>query len=207
MRAILAVALSVFAMSSAGLANQSHVALVVGNGLYDHMSDLPNAERDAELMARMFERLGYHTTLVTNASRAQMLDVLTNLRKDSEHASQVIFYFSGHGFQSDGHSALLFRGANPSNAANPKQMLRLDTVFRAVSDKPRQKIFFLDTCQTDLQADTSSSFWQTDEVTAGSYVAYASQPGRASYDGSGPVSPFARALACSWPNPVSRFHS
>lgn len=193
LRILVCIALWAASVSPA-IAQHSHVALVIGNGDYQEVADLPNAARDAQAMALMLQRLGYQTTLITNADRRRMIMALAQLRVASQNASQVVVFFSGHGAQVQGQGMLLGRNV-PAEAADLNAFaVSVDVVLRAVSDKPRQKIVLLDACRTPVLYNQAMLSAPTAAIQAGSYIAFASQPGSPAFDGRGALSPFTEAL-------------
>lgn len=195
MRSLFVAILIYVAAAAPGLARYSHVALIVGNSAYDHVPNLPNAVRDAALVARTFQKLGYHTRFVKDADRNELMRALVAFRIDAQFASQAVFYFSGHGVRVGGSSLMVLRGVQPDGRHLGLTSVPLNTVLQAISDKPRQKIVFWDACQTSpLQGPVPVRF-APDTVTAETIVAFAAQPGSVAYDGAGKAGPFARAIA------------
>ena len=59
-------------MRAARSAEGKRVALVVGNGAYSNVPELPNPPNDASDLAAALGRLGFAVTLLTNASFEEM---------------------------------------------------------------------------------------------------------------------------------------
>lgn len=74
-------------------------ALVIGNNKYMFLQDLVAAENDAKRVASALKDLcGFRISLLLNASRADIILALNNLRSSlTEHDNLLIFY-AGHGF-------------------------------------------------------------------------------------------------------------
>ncbi|TCL01144.1 caspase domain-containing protein [Shimia isoporae] len=183
-----------FGWNASALSQESHVALLVGISNYDYLDDLQNASRDAHVLAIEFERLGYETKLVTNPSRAEMLRALAELRIRASEASQVVIYIAGHGVQIGAQNYVLLRDARAFEGGWQAGSVSLPTIFKAVSDKPRQKIVFWDACRVPAVLQPATSRHGRNNIPAGSYVAYAAQPGFAAFDGFDGNSPFTAAL-------------
>lgn len=175
-------------------ADAPRTALIIGISDYDQAPDLPNAVPDARAVADRFRDLGYDTHLVLNPDRQQLLQSLARLRLASAKAAQVVIYFSGHGTTLDGESYLFPRDADPQSDRMQDAALPLRVLIRAVSDRPRQKIIFLDACREPPLARTGSDAPQAAPPPAGLFIAYAAQPGEIAYDGAGAHSPFSAAL-------------
>ncbi len=193
-------------------AQASHVALVVGNSRYENGPDLPNAATDARVVAQVFSKLGYQTLLLQDATRADMMIALANLRITASDASQVVIYFSGHGVQTSGESYLLMRDTTMEWNHITQDAVPISTLVRAISDQPRQKIILIDACRESPLKDAgvvvpSGQLF----APAGLLVAYSAQPGASRFlIVVGEVSPFhsgiGRAVGPSQHNLLSKFY-
>ncbi len=56
---------------------ERHIALIIGNGDYDTLADLPNAPNDAQLVDTFFRSVGYETDLLDNADFEDLADALS----------------------------------------------------------------------------------------------------------------------------------
>ena len=84
------------------------IALCVGNDSYgEGMSSLPNCVADATAIAARVERVGFETTLLTNADRSQIMREVRAVSKRPVDGAINLFYFSGHGAEYDGAHYLL----------------------------------------------------------------------------------------------------
>ena len=73
-------------------------ALVIGNNDYKFLRDLKTAINDAEAVAKLLqERYNFKVTLLKNASEADIIGALTNLRRDLSTTDNLIIYYAGHG--------------------------------------------------------------------------------------------------------------
>lgn len=176
-------------------AGPSRTALVIGVGHYDHGPDLANAASDARQIAMRLNGLGYHTRLVIDPDRQQLLHALARLRLESADATQTLIYFSGHGASLGGESSLFLRDTQMRQDRMNTTSLPLRVVIRAVSDKPRQKIILLDACRENpLASSANIAAAPPTAAPAGLFIGYAAQPGQIAYDGAGATSPFTAAL-------------
>lgn len=190
-------------MSGMAFAQASHVALVVGNSRYDKGPDLPNASTDSRVVAQVFRKLGYQTLLLQDATRADMMIALANLRISARNASQVVIYFSGHGVQTSAESYLLMRDTTMAWRHIANEAVSVSTMVRAVSDQPRQKIILIDACRESPLSDAGPvTLSGRIFAPAGLLVAYSAQPGQVAFDGRDDVSPFTRALVQQLAGPV-----
>ncbi len=209
----------VAAHSPAGFdyARAPKVALVIGNGDYKAWPRLRNAPADAELMARTFTRLGYRTELLRNADRATFNQALGRLTDALRQGGVALFYFAGHGVQSQRVNYLLPVGAGAFDAARlPAEALPVDELLRQLRLSGAQaSLVLLDACRDDpgetvakggapvrWRGAAVEGFATPGRVAPGMLVAYATQPGERAQDGQDGHSPFAAALARWLPEPA-----
>lgn len=77
-----------------------YFAVVIGNNHYPHpkMSNLRTAVRDAEAVASILRvEYGYQVVPLINASRDEIYDTLTSLRKKLTQKDNILIYYAGHG--------------------------------------------------------------------------------------------------------------
>ena len=76
-----------------------NVALVIGNDVYKYVPPLKTAVSDARAVwAVLRDRYGFEATLLTNASRAQILAALSSYRRTLGSGSSLLIYYAGHGY-------------------------------------------------------------------------------------------------------------
>ena len=109
--ALLAVALS---WSTASYANK-RVALVIGNGAYKNVANLPNPPKDAEAIAALLRNVGFDVVQGTDLTRTGMTDTLRKFAGEAENADVAVFFYAGHGLQLDGKNYLLPIDSNPKS--------------------------------------------------------------------------------------------
>ncbi len=82
------------------------LALVIGNGNYDKgFGKLEKPGTDAERMAELFRSFGYQVTLQKDiAEKKDFADVVNSFAKSVTAGSEVLIYYSGHGFSGEGAS-------------------------------------------------------------------------------------------------------
>lgn len=203
MRAILGLMLAVMVLAAGALRAEPRIALVIGNGGYKAVGALPNPVRDAELIAQRLESLGFVVTMVPDSDLAGMQAAISafgrQLREAGEEATGL-FYYAGHGVQSFGRNYLLPVDAALTDAADLSLVaVEAEAVLRQMaSARNRTNIFILDACRNNPFPD-SVGFGETGlaemNAPAGTYIAYATSPGRVALDGEGDNSPFTAALA------------
>jgi hypothetical protein len=182
----------------------SRVALVIGNGAYQHVSRLDNPANDARLVARTLQGLGFE--LIGNAPQldldeAALSRVVRDFGNALPGADVALFYYAGHGVQVRGANYLVPIGANPVKEADVDfQMFDANLVLRQMeSAGTRLNIVILDACRNNpfggrgLRA-TGSGLARM-EAPQGTLISFATQPGNVALDGKNGNSPYSLALA------------
>lgn len=172
------------------------VALCIGISEYLDFPDLPSARPDAALIGNTLAGLGFHASLVSNPTHNDILLALAKFRLIAEGADLAVVYVAAHGFMHGGQSHVI-----PQDGARADGHPRYATIpeavmLQAISDQPRQKVLFLDTCR-ELPNGHPIASVPMDAGTpyrAGVHVGYATQPNAPAFDGDQGHSPFAMAL-------------
>ena len=106
--AILALACAVLLPPPAAAAeNSDRVALVIGNSDYGHLPSLINPLNDARGMAAALWEAGFETIELIDANREQMLAGIAAFSRRLNEGTDAVFYYAGHGVQSQGANFLL----------------------------------------------------------------------------------------------------
>jgi uncharacterized caspase-like protein len=75
------------------------VALLIGNDHYKYVTPLETAVNDARAIEIVLhDRYGFETTLLTDASRGQILAALSLYRRTLNSESSLLIYYAGHGY-------------------------------------------------------------------------------------------------------------
>lgn len=181
-------------------AAEGRVALVIGNEAYEHAPPLQTPVRDAQDVARSLRELGFDVTVLTDAGPDVFEAVLSTFAAKAATAETVLFYYSGHAFQTGGINRLVPVSAaldDPAQAA--AQTLALDDIARRLKPAAGQLLIFLDACRTNplpgAEGGPSAGLAQYDGGT-GTFVAFATAPGQVAWDkgADGENSPFTGAL-------------
>ena len=73
-------------------------ALVIGNNSYAHLTNLKTATIDAVTVAKILEEnYGFSTTLLVDATRAEIIDSLARFRARLKFNDNLLIYYAGHG--------------------------------------------------------------------------------------------------------------
>jgi uncharacterized caspase-like protein len=174
-------------------------ALVIGNSSYAHAEPLPNSASDAAAMAEALEALGFTVFKGVDLTGERFAGLIDEFEEAASDADTVVFYYAGHGFELNGSNHLapidaVLRDRTRINA----ETLALADIVERIHRRARQTIAFLDTCRNDplppgIRYDQSEAMAELD-IGAGTFIAFATQPGGVSYDGTGASSPFTEAL-------------
>lgn len=74
-------------------------ALIIGNNAYRHLPRLATAVNDARGLADLLQTdYGFKVTLLTNATRQQMIDALDQMRRTLTEQDNLLIYYAGHGW-------------------------------------------------------------------------------------------------------------
>ena len=197
--AALSVLLSVWA-NAAGAAER--VALVIGNGDYDHVASLANPRNDAEAVGDAFERLGYTVTRLMNADYDELRKGLSGFKQAARGKEVAVVFYAGHGIGVAGSNFLVPVDAELGYAdAVEDEAIPLDRLMSAVGNTRHLGLVILDACRNNpfvakMKGETRSidRGLARVETTGKTMVAYAAKHGKTADDGSGAHSPYTEAL-------------
>ena len=181
------------------------IALVVGNGAYEHTVPLDNPRNDAADMARALQGLGFAVIEGLDLDKDAFEGKLREFARAARGADAALFFYAGHGLQVDGENYLV-----PIDARLTEEVdLDLEALeLRAFLKQMRSpaNLVFLDACRDNpLAQDLARSMGASRstavgrglgrvDTSGGTLIAYATQPGNVALDGKGRNSPFTGAL-------------
>lgn len=203
MRWVILTILSVFL--GLGASAEERIALVIGNGAYQTTGwQLANPANDAHLIGASLEQVGFDVDLVVNATEDEMEDAFARygarLRAAGPEAVGL-FYFAGHGVQSQGYNYLLPVDANARTEQDIwAQAPRLGQALQYVRDAGNGVNFvILDACRNNplpsANRSAGSSGLAPVARARGLLISYSTEPGFVAADGAGNNSPYTEALA------------
>ena len=175
-------------------------ALVVGNGGYRHIEPLRNPVPDAEGVAAALTALGFRVLIGTDLGHSEFRKLLDEFVRDSSGASEVLFYYAGHGFQLGNVNRLVPVDASLlSRNLIDTETVSLNDVIKAIKITGRRSVILLDACRNNPLPAALRQPGDGDglaEIDTGQdlFVAFATQPGNVALDGKGRHSPFTKAL-------------
>jgi len=186
---------------------ERRVALVIGNGAYEHATPLPNPANDARAMASALRRLGFEVLAGFDLDKIGMDGLLLDFADQLEGADVALVFYAGHGLQVSGENYLV-----PVNGRLQKasrlwyETVPLGTVMDVLEDEERINLVFLDACRNNPLAQTLKRGMGRARSSAvgrglaeirsgvGTLIVFATSPGEVAADGAGDHSPFTAAL-------------
>ena len=187
---------------------QPRIALVIGNSDYRQSGwDLPNPVKDADLISQTLQQIGFEVVEVKNATEDEMevafQDYGERLKAAGTDAIGV-FYYAGHGVQSEGLNYLVPVDANARTEQDLwRQAPRLGDALQYINSAGNSVNFvILDACRNNplpsASRDLSGGLAPVGRAR-GLLIAYATEPGFTAFDGENQHSPFTEALAAVLP--------
>ena len=191
--------------SSGGVGRR--VALVIGNGAYEHVPALKNPRNDAEDMAAALRDVGFEVVAGTDLDRAAFYERIGEFTERARGAEAALFYYAGHGMQLSGANYLLPVDATQRSEWTLKgTAVKLQEVLANMGGAAR--LVFLDACRDNPFLEGIAGGGRSSAASrgltrvasdspgsdGGMFIAYATAPGAVAADGDGRNSPFTAAL-------------
>ena len=133
-------------------ATSSKEALLIANNDYTRLPQLSNPVSDGKILGETLRNLGFRVTLLTNASREDMLDAIQGFeeRLRSSHGI-AFFHYGGHGIQVDGSNYLIPANADISDNRKLKtRAVDLEEVMTSLDEAGADaNIIVLDACRNN----------------------------------------------------------
>lgn len=182
------------------------VALVIGNGNYAAVAQLPNPGRDAEKIAETLRNVGFTSVTVANDLTHDTFNAtLRKFAREADTADWAVVYYAGHGIEVNNTNYLIPVDASLTVDRDLEfEAVPLDRVVRSVEGAKKLRIVILDACRenpfdTKMQRTTSTRSVSRGlarvEPEGGTLIAYAAKAGEVALDGDSDNSPFVLALA------------
>ena len=192
--------LSLLLSHSIGYAKQAKLALVIGNSRYA-TARLPNPTNDAKALATKLRDLGFEVMQGTDQNQRQMKSLIEKFGQKLQQQKGVgLFFYAGHGIQSQGKNYLIPIGSNIQREAN----LAYDAIDigRVLSEMQyagnNLNIVILDACRNNPLSRSFRSakrgMARLTNTPTDLLIAYATAPDQVANDGKGRHSPYTQAL-------------
>ncbi len=172
--------------------NSARYALVIGNWNYTELGYLKNPRNDAEDMAAALKDLGFDVTTLLDASLVTMEESIERLEEKLSSSSEAIglFYYAGHGVQSEGINYLIPSDARiPSDTYLKTKALSLQSVLDNLRKAHNKlNIVIIDACRDNPYQWARSGTRGLSVVNSqpvGSIVVFATSAGDIALDGDG----------------------
>jgi len=171
---------------------ERRTALVIGNSAYKN-APLRNPVNDARAMAATLRSLGLEVIHLENASQAVMEDALNALGRQLAKGGVGLFYYAGHGVQSEGRNYLIPVQATLTRESDlAQQAVDASAVLERMEQANNDlNIVILDACRNNPFAKKLRSGkggpggLAAMQAPKGSLIAFATSPGSVASDGSG----------------------
>jgi TPR repeat protein len=210
LRALVAAAMAVAAVHllaaapAAAQGDEVRVALVIGNGAYEAVPELPNPPNDAADIAEALGQVGFDVTHLDDLDGAGMRRALRDFEDKVAGADIALVYYAGHGIEVNGQNFLIPTDAELARDTHVEdEAVPLDRVMTAVESAAKLRIVLLDACRNNPFAKKMErSVGKRSigrglarvEPTGATLVAYAAKEGTTADDGEERNSPYAAAL-------------
>ena len=168
---------------------EPRVALVIGNSKYAD-APLKNPRNDASDMAEALDDAGFHVILKVDSDARGMTDAIREFGQRIQKGGVGVFYYAGHALQVKGQNYLLPVNSDiksedevPFEAVDASRVL---AKMEAAGN--RVNIMILDACRNNPFARSFRSSVRglaKMDAARGTFVAYATSPGRVAADGDG----------------------
>ncbi len=181
------------------------VALVIGNGQYQGVTQLANPVNDARDVADKLRALGFTVVDGYDLGKRQMEQTIGEFSDQLDSAEAGVFYYAGHGIAVAGRNFIVPVDANLSAPAKLKfESISIDDLVELMKASTPVNVLILDACRnnpfgrgpaiTTRGATDATSGLAAANSYAGAYTVYSAQDGAVALDGEGRNSPFATAL-------------
>ncbi len=183
---------------------QERIALIIGNSSYGiEIGRLQNPVNDAMLMSKTLRAKGFEVMEVLDADQRQMKRSIRDFIAKLDRAGPTgvgLFFFAGHGIQTDGTNYLIPVGAQIRDEADMEiEAVAADDILEDMEAAANGvNILVLDACRNNPFSKGFRSLTRGlayMDAPIGSLVAYSTAPGRTATDGLGANSPYTEALA------------
>ncbi|MFW5500736.1 MULTISPECIES: caspase family protein [unclassified Maridesulfovibrio] len=188
-------AISVMLLSASDCLAQKRLALLIGNSAYSKIGALKNPVNDVVAMNRSLKKAGFDVMVVKNADRNTMGRAIDDFGRKLKSYDVGLFYFSGHGLQVNGINYLCPLGMSVQGQSDVQyEAIDAGKVLAKMEDAGNSmNIVILDACRNNPFKRSFRSMRnglaQMDAPT-GSFIAFATAPGKTALDGRGNNSPY-----------------
>lgn len=190
------------------------IALLIGNKDYHQKSlILRNPLRDIKAMEKTLIKIGFKVFTLPNATKKSLKKALRDFDNKAQNADIALIYYSGHGLQAfdiDSQSMqnyIVPVEADVQTLGDLDELVRLNNlIYYSFGSSKTQSIVLIDACRDNpLYASLKTKTSKSNALSKGLkrpvtiqndiLIGYATQSNRIANDGSGNLSPYAKALS------------
>lgn len=173
--------------------SEKRIALVIGNGKYQHVSALDNPVNDATDISAALKALGFEVITGTDTNLVQMRRLIRQFGEQLERQKGVgLFYYAGHGVEVRGRNYLVPVDANISREVETEDYaIDVNLILTHMDDANNGfNIVILDACRNNpfsrgwIRSVDTGGLANVNAPT-GTFIAFAAAPGRTASDGKG----------------------
>lgn len=127
------------------------VAFVIGSTNYTALSKLPNARRDAAVIANRLAEMGFDTVeIAENVGRESLINMPAYIAKHAADADVVVVFYAGHGVETGGVNYLIPIDATVADEGDLQEnALALQDLTEAASRARNGALVIADACRDD----------------------------------------------------------
>ena len=182
------------------------VALVIGNGAYEHAPRLGNATNDAKDIRDALVKLGFKVEqTLLDKPKEELIRGLREFRTAAEAAQIAVVFYAGHGIEVAGVNYLVPVDAELRSDGHVEyEAVSLELVTNAAAGARSFGLVVLDACRDNPFArkmrragatrSIGRGLGRVEPTGGGMMVAYAAKAGTTADDGDGRNSPYTAAL-------------
>ncbi len=205
-RSALALGLCLAAWWPEPAAAERRIALVIGNGGYQHTAGLRNPSHDAQDLSAALKRLGFEVVEGIDLDKRAMERTIRQFGVKLAGADIALFFYAGHGLQVSGQNYLLPTDARLSTEGDVDfETVALNLVLKQMEREAKTSLLLLDACRDNPLARNLARTMGTRspmvgqglaevKTGVGTLIGFSTQPGNVALDGTGRNSPYATAL-------------
>ncbi len=203
---LLAVALLFLTFAPSSALAEKRVALVIGNSNYRNVARLPNPEKDANSISKLFRDSGFDTVVTsTNVGNLDFKRAIRKFEDAAYEADIAVVFYAGHGIEVGGINYLVPVDAKLATDRDAEdEAISLNRVVESVEGAKRLRLVILDACRNNPFVATmkrrsalrsvTSGLGKVEPTSTDTLIAYAAKGGSTAEDGEGAHSPFTTAL-------------
>ena len=168
---------------------QRKQALVIGINKYPGDNSLKYCINDAEDLTATLRRMGFHVLLKLDCTRTEFLQTIERFGQCIQRNDLVLFYFAGHGKQSEGENYLLPSDYDYDHSTTeakyiPNHAIHAYYITKKLGDASGTGVLLLDCCRNFVRtrATNMQQGLAFMNVTSKTLCVFSCAPGKATLD-------------------------